>query len=71
MSSGSGTYTVTVTDTAWAAANPGARVYVTVTARRTNDDHEDGGPSGTVNNAAVLGAFDILNVAALPAGVST
>ena len=70
VSGSGGTYTVTVTDTAWAAANPGAQVYVTVTADDGRTTTTKTVAVGTVNNAAVLGTFDIVNVPALPAGVS-
>ncbi|MEU0495790.1 Ig-like domain-containing protein [Mycobacterium sp. NPDC006124] len=72
-SSAGGSYTVTVTDLAWAKAHPGAQVSVLVTATDTA-----GAPVtktvaiGTVNNTVALGdnEFGQLDIPALPAGVT-
>ncbi|WP_264060738.1 Ig-like domain-containing protein [Mycolicibacterium psychrotolerans] len=70
---GAGPYTVAVTDTAWAKANPAAQVSVNVTA---TDGHSAPVATnvavGTVNNAATVGAnyYWQADIPALPAGVT-
>ena len=68
-----GVYTVTVSDTAWAAANPGAQVGITSS---VDDGHHEPAVRtdvvGTVNNAGSLdlGTLDAGDIPALPAGVT-
>ena len=80
-----GSFTVTVTDAAWAAANPGAQVFVTVTASDGIADPVSTTQAiGTVSNLTALGAVNVLTatgtianlgalstfIPALPAGVT-